>query len=538
LDIGLISLGVALSGGSESRYSLLLFLVVVFAAYFYSIADTILVTLLTIIVFCLPLVYSAHSPGWVGPLYACAAGVMILVSAVTKQTVLRVEAERARRDHLEAERDQLFAAEMTRVADLELKNRQLERILEMGNTIRLQVGLDSMLEKIASAIGESAEFNAVVIRLFDPASGAAICRAVYGIERDLVELPTPPGLIESLMSERFRISRSYLVELDPATLEDPDKKPYLLVRSSDQPVAGNWGPEHSLIVPLETREHGLIGIISIDEPANGRIPSVDTIQTLEIFANLAATAIDNARLLEEAGQAQALRDLDRLKSEFLATISHDLRTPLTVIKGSVDLLDSHSFDLQPTQRSLVEAIGRNTRRLMDMVEQLLEMIQLQEGRTVLHLTEGDLREILAETAAALTVAATSRGQTIEVSRGDGPLFLSFDKRRIQQVATNLIGNACKYGPESEPIQVSADVSPNEVVVSVRDHGQPIGPEERKRIFEKFYRSEISMSRAGGSGLGLAICRSLIELHGGRIWVDSDASGNTFRFTLPLPRADA
>lgn len=533
LDMILVGLGVAFTGGPTSRYQLMYILIVVFAAYFYRVPETAFVTGLNVAAFGVPLLYDPHTPSWVTPMSAGTMGVMVLVAAVTKETVLRAEWERRRRDEVEAERSRLYEEEVSRRTNMQQKTRQLESILEMGNAFRLQLGLDTLLAKIASAIGETVGFRAVVVRLFDPGTGAALCRAAYGVDWDIVQPPTPPELIRSLMDAKNRVSRSYLVEVAPAMLDDPAAKPYLYVMPEVRPRTGNWKKEHSLIVPLETRDRGLIGIISIDEPLDGKIPSLETIQALEIFANLAATAIDNARLLEEAGQAQALRELDRLKSEFLATVSHDLRTPLTVIKGSVDLLDTQTDGLSPIQTRLVGSIGRNTQRLIDMVEQLLEMIQLQDGRINLNTQLVDVGDIIADTCESMAVAARARGQRIEVRSAQGPTSVFMDRGRIQQILTNLIGNACKYGPESKPIEVSAEDRTDEVRVSVKDHGLGIPEQEQRRIFEKFYRSDSVAARAEGAGLGLAICRSLVELHGGKIWVESGPEvGTTFTFSLP------
>ncbi|HZT96407.1 MAG TPA: ATP-binding protein, partial [Chloroflexota bacterium] len=382
-------------------------------------------------------------------------------------------------------------------------------------------------------------FRAAVVRLFDPVSGAALCRAVYGVDWESMQPPTPPEFISSLMSTENRISRSYMMRIHQQSFEDPEIRPYLYNLPGEPVPDSEWTKEHALIVPLETREHGLIGIISVDEPLDGRIPTVDTIQTLEIFANLAATAIDNARLLGEASEAEALRQLDALKSEFLAAVSHDLRTPLTVIKGSVDLLDAHSEDLSPMQAKLLDGVGRNTQRLLDMVEELLEMIQLEDGRIELDRRLTDIWEVVWDTTESMAVAARGRNQTIDVRRDAHPIWLLLDRSRIQQVLTNLVGNACKYGPENSAISIRVDDRPDEVWVSVQDTGAGIPAEEQRRIFEKFYRAESGSAKVGGTGLGLAICRSLIELHKGRIWVESyPSSGTTFTFSLPKSEQQA
>ncbi len=535
LDIGLIGAGVAVSGGPESRYQLLFMLVVVFTAYFFRVLEVVLVTAICAAVYCSPLLYSHTVPAWSAPAAGGTLGVMILVAAVTKETVLRVERERKLRDQSESQRADLLSSERQRSAILQIKTRQLESILETGNAFRLQLGLDALLAKVASAICETGGFRAAVVRLFDPVSGAALCRAVYGVDWESMQPPTPPDFIASLMSAENRISRSYMMRIHQESFHDPEIKPYLYNLPGGPSRGSEWTPEHALIVPLETREHGLIGIISIDEPLDGKIPSIDTIQALEIFANLAATAIDNARLLEEASEAEALRQLDALKTEFLAAVSHDLRTPLTVIKGSMDLLELNSQGLSALQSKLIDGIGRNTQRLLDMVEELLELIQLEDGRINLERHLVDIWEVVWDTAESMAVAGRAGRQVIDVPRGATPIWVLMDRNRIQQVLTNLVSNACKYGPEDSVISVGVDRRQDEVCVSVHDQGPGIPPEEQRRIFEKFYRAGgATTNRVGGTGLGLAICRSLVELHGGRIWVDSRlGSGTTFTFSLPM-----
>lgn len=224
--------------------------------------------------------------------------------------------------------------------------------------------------------------------------------------------PTPPEMLARLMAPEHRVSRSYLLEVQEAAFDDPATQPYLYRKPGERTGDGEWKKEHVLIVPLETRDHGLIGIISVDEPVEGKIPSLETIQGLEIFANLAAVAIDNARLLEEASEAEALRHLDRLKSEFLASVSHDLRTPLTVIKGSIDLLGHNKSGLSETQAKLVDGIGRNTSGLLEMVEQLLDMIQLQDGRIHLNKQRTDINELSRDVVESMEIASAQRGQAV------------------------------------------------------------------------------------------------------------------------------
>jgi signal transduction histidine kinase len=531
-DIVLIGLGIAFSGGAESRYQLLLALVVVFGAYFFTVVEAAAVTAAAILALCAPLFY-ASPPSWALPLDLGISGALVLVAAVVKQAVFRIQRETKLRDDAENALGVLFQEEVERRRALQQKSRQLESVLEVGNAFRLQLGLDSLLETIVRSAAETLGFRAVVARLFDAETGAAVCGAVYGLGRETATAPTPKAVIQSLMVPQFQVGRSFLVEVNDEFLENPEVRPHVHMLSGDLPTGrGYWTKRHTLIVPLETGERGLIGILSIDEPLDRRLPSLETIQVLEIFANMAAAAIENARLLEEAGEAQALREIDRMKSDFLASISHDLRTPLTVIKGSVDLLQSSGETFDPAHQRLIAGISRNTQRLIGMVEQLLEMIQLQEGRITLNLRLVDFAHIVAETVESLSMTAGARRQEIAFTRPSDQVMIMVDPARIQQVVANLVVNASKYGPEGTQIRVTVTADQHFVEVVVHDQGGQISPEEQHRIFDKFYRVNTETSREG-AGLGLAICKSLVEMHGGTISVSSGRTKGT-DFVVRIP----
>lgn len=278
----------------------------------------------------------------------------------------------------------------------------------------------------------------------------------------------------------------------------------------------------------------LIGVIAADYDQTAHAITEEELILLDTFARMAALAIANNRLHLEAGRAEAFRQLDTLKTEFLSTVSHELRTPLTLVRTSTDLLiDDVSEGLNPPQRQLVETIARNGERLGALVEEILEMAQLEEGRINLNRQITDVRQLVDGVARTLRLMVLDRAQTLCLDLPEEPCEVELDRHRIQQVVTNLVTNACKYTPEGGAIRVRVVPAPETVAVEVRDDGPGIPADKMERVFEKFYRLPDSTVRAKGTGLGLAIARSLVESHGGGIGVSSEpGEGSTFWFRLP------
>ncbi len=252
-------------------------------------------------------------------------------------------------------------------------------------------------------------------------------------------------------------------------------------------------------------------------------------------------------------------ELDRLKSDFVGIVSHELRTPLTSIKGSVDLLlEDETGDLNSTQKRFLTTIRRSSDRLINLVNDLLDLSRLEAGRVQLDLHPVDARHLVEDTVNNLANLFAARKQTVRVDcQPDLPPILA-DRQRMEQVLVNLLGNASKYTPEGGVVDVcakrssaalaGASGSPRSMAVatvgggsdagfvqiSVSDTGPGLSADEQARIFEKFYRAGDSLTQQQtGSGLGLPIARSLVALHGGSLSVDSaPGRGSTFAVTLP------
>jgi signal transduction histidine kinase/putative methionine-R-sulfoxide reductase with GAF domain len=243
------------------------------------------------------------------------------------------------------------------------------------------------------------------------------------------------------------------------------------------------------------------------------------------------------------------REIDRLKNEFVSIVSHELRTPLTSILGYTELLLARNFS-PSEQRQFIQTVYDQATHLSKLVEDLLSVSRLEAGKVKLSCWMVSLRQIIAELTSQIGQLERHR-LLIRMADPVPPVYVDRDK--VKQILFNLITNAIKYSPDGGEIElVVQEIQPDRhippglpddhpdgrwLVVSVRDEGIGIGAEDLQRIWDRFYRVDnTNTRRIGGTGLGLSIARSLVELHGGRIWVESKAgTGSTFSFTLPVAR---
>lgn len=227
-----------------------------------------------------------------------------------------------------------------------------------------------------------------------------------------------------------------------------------------------------------------------------------------------------------------LKELDRMKSEFVSIVSHDLRSPLTTIKGFAELLEM-AGELNEQQRYFVDKIGKGVTEITALISDLLDIGRIEAGMDM-DMGVCRLEEITTEVADTLRSEAEAKNQalTLELAAPLSPVW--GNRLRLGQVVSNLLGNAIKYTPEGGRITVRAFEEDGQVVVSVQDTGIGIPPEEQPRIFEKFYRVKSKETEGiSGTGLGLSIVKSVLEKHRGRIWLESRPGvGSTFTFILP------
>lgn len=231
--------------------------------------------------------------------------------------------------------------------------------------------------------------------------------------------------------------------------------------------------------------------------------------------------------------AKRLAESAQMKQEFVQMISHDLRTPLTAILGTFELLNSGAYgDLSERGHSRVGDAVNESQRLIAMINELLDIERLESGNMQLMREELDLQPILQRSIEAVSVIASAR--QIKFEAGSENPTVTVDGDRIVQILINLLGNAVKYSPEGGVISVNVSEQDQLVRIEVVDQGPGIPKHEQNSIFERFKQIESSeYKRSGSSGLGLAICKALVESHGGRIGVNSEeGKGSCFWFTVP------
>ena len=256
----------------------------------------------------------------------------------------------------------------------------------------------------------------------------------------------------------------------------------------------------------------------------------DVLETIEAAAREVSVALTHARLYGDAlDTARELEELNRMKGDFVSMVTHELRSPLTVIAGIGQMLQKGLDRLgEEKVRELVATLRRETTRLADLVSDVLDVERLEAAPHALSMEAVDLVQLVRE-----SIQDAGLGARAEIVAHPGSAIVAADRNRIKQVLINLLFNAGKFSDEHAPVTVDLRPGEDEVTVSVTDRGQGIAEHEMDRLFERFARLEAGRSQPG-TGLGLYISRILVEQHGGKIWAESElGKGSTFSFSLPL-----
>ena len=282
----------------------------------------------------------------------------------------------------------------------------------------------------------------------------------------------------------------------------------------------------SLVGPIQRIETRLSGIASGDFSAHVDVTNRDELGTLA--ANVNQMNDELRRLYGE------LETTSRHKSEFLANMSHELRTPLNAILGFSQVLRAQMFGpVNAKQAEYLDDMLASGQHLLSLINDVLDLSRVEAGQVELEITPFSLREALESGVVMVRERAVEGGVKVELAADPQVDVVEGDERRIRQVIFNLLSNAVKFTPSGGAVDVTAARADGEIRISVADTGPGIAPEDRERIFEKFQQGEAAVAQREGTGLGLALSKRLVELHGGRIWVDSEVGkGSTFVFTLP------
>ncbi len=402
---------------------------------------------------------------------------------------------------------------------------RLRALGEVSQTVSSSLDLQKVLDTIVAHAVELSASDAGIISVRDEETGEFRLMAAYGMSEEL---------IEAIRKQDFdqRQGAMGMAAQNRAPVEIPDVRDQL--ENPLRELLLQAGFRALLAVPL-LREDEVVGALVIRRKKPGSFGK-DTIELLQTFATQSVLPIQNARLFQEIEEkGRQIEIASQHKSQFLANMSHELRTPLNAILGYTELILDEIYG--PPSDKVREVLGRvvsTGRLLLGLIYDVLDLSKIEAGELELDVGDYSMPDVVHTviTATESLVAAKNLTLGVEVSP-DMPMGTG-DERRIVQVLLNLVGNAIKFTDEGK-IDIRAGTRNGAFEVEIADTGPGIAPADQGRIFEEFHQIDSSNTKVkGGTGLGLAISKRIIEMHGGRIWVESAlGQGSTFRFSLPL-----
>jgi len=412
--------------------------------------------------------------------------------------------------------------------------RELQLLHDVGLAAVSGVRLEETMQAAAEALATELPDTCVALMLLEPESGALRIEANAGYPADAVKrlhLQSGEGITGWVAQHGQPVLVSD-VRLDPRYVEvTPDTR-------------------SELCVPLIAGSR-VIGVLNVESPQPNTFTE-DDLRLLSTLASNLAMFIERARLFEEVEAARVelqqraealeeanvrLQELGRLKDQFLANMSHELRTPLNSIIGfSEVLLDGLVGEMLAEQKECVQDISASGLHLLALINDVLDLSKIEAGRMTLEPTAFDVVELLADVQTTIMPLTEKKSQVLTVELADGLPPLIADRIRIRQILLNLLSNANKFTPTKGHVTLSCRLAdPATMLFSVVDTGIGIKSEHQEIIFEEFRQVDGSLAREiTGTGLGLTISKRLVEMHGGRLWVESEYGHSaTFSFLLPL-----
>ncbi len=427
----------------------------------------------------------------------------------------------------------LFTELEARTKELTRSVNELTALGEVGRTLSSTLDLETVLQTIVARANELAGTDGGSIYEYD--EGAAVFRlraSSYADPREAESLDAV-GRAAPIPTGQGVVSRA-------AALRQPVQVPDITIEGSyESPIRGpllQAGYRAILTVPLLLEER-VIGALGVARKTAGDF-APEIVRLLTTFATQSALAIQNARLFREIKQkSRELEAASRHKSEFLANMSHELRTPLNAVIGFSEVLSERMFgDLNEKQEEYLKDIQASGQHLLSLINDILDLSKIEAGKMELELSDCDLPMTIDNALMLIRERAARRSIALNTAVDERLGQIRADERKIRQVLLNLLSNAIKFTPEGGRIDVHAVPRDGMVEVSVTDTGVGIAPEDQEAVFEEFRQVGTSDKKVEGTGLGLALSRKFIELHGGKIWVESQVGeGSTFTFTVPVRR---
>jgi signal transduction histidine kinase/CheY-like chemotaxis protein len=417
----------------------------------------------------------------------------------------------------------------SRGAELAKKVEELEALREVGEAVGSSLDVDEVLSTIAMHAVRLSRTDGGSIMEYSERDRCFLVRSVYQTAPDVVDRlgSIRIGLDQSLVGRAAKERRPIAV----TDLGKIDLDPHLRILHD-----AGW---RSLVAVPMLRDDQIVGSLIVRRKRTGAF-AADALDLLETFASQSALALSNAQLFRELKEQSAELELaSRHKSEFLASMSHELRTPLNAVLGFSEVLLERMFgDINERQEEYLRDIHGSGKHLLELLNEILDLSKVEAGRMELEYSTFVLHSLLDDAASMLRERAALHGIEIGIDVGDDVGQVYSDQLRLRQVLLNLITNAVKFTGDGGSVSVRAVRDGAEVLVTVTDTGVGVPEADRERIFESFQQGGRGASREEGTGLGLTLSRRIVELLGGRMWLESEVDrGSTFGFSLPARRRD-
>jgi signal transduction histidine kinase len=397
---------------------------------------------------------------------------------------------------------------------------QLARLVEISVTLNSTLKLDQLLQFILDTAVSILECEAASILLYnDRWQKLNFAASTTSSPEEFADILVP--LDGSIAGTVWRENR-------PIVVNDVEKEPRYFRAVSKRL---SFKVKTLLGVPMSIQEQ-VTGVIEALNKNDGYFTAEDT-ELLTIIASQAAVAIHNAQLMQALQDAnKELSQVDKLKSDFMAVASHELRTPLGIIMGYATFLKEEA---QGKLTNHTDLVLNAAIRLQTLVEDMTNMNLLSTGEADLSLESTEIQAILNKAFQKVASAVEAKNDELIVHLSEKPFLVKADPK-LELVFLNILNNAIRFTPDPGIISVNMETNRDEVLIEIKDNGIGIPADKLERVFDQFYQVEDHMTRHyGGLGLGLAIARALTELHGGRIWAESEGLGKGTAFYVALPR---
>jgi GAF domain-containing protein len=436
-----------------------------------------------------------------------------LVTTFADQAVIAIENVR------------LFDEVQARTRELSQSVGELRALGEVSQAVNSTLDLRTVLSTIVTKAVQLSGTEAGAIYDYDEQECEFRLRATYGMDQELVDALTQRHIdlndptVAEIFAQREPLQAADLREEAPSELNE------IVLRA---------GYRARMVAPL-LRGEDIVGMLAVRRRTPGKFAK-NTVDIIKTFAAQSALAILNARLFHEIeDKSRQLEEASQHKSQFLANMSHELRTPLNAILGYTELMADGAYG-EPSEKMLgvLKRLEANGRHLLGLINDVLDLSKIEAGQLVLELSDYSVQDIAQTVRSTLEPLAADKKLAFKLEmapelppgRGDG--------RRLTQVLINLVGNAIKFTDAGE-VAIKAEANNGSFHVSVSDTGPGISAADQAKLFQEFQQADNAITRKkGGTGLGLAISKRIIEMHGGKIWVESQlGQGSTFAFTLPV-----